>query len=265
MSDQVVKPAPAKGQRWCIRGGPIMTIDHINDFGEFPVAFVNGGAWELDMRGCTLVDHGTSTATARPMEAVQDGGEARPVSCLRCGGRRPAHWRGFCDACMTNAGGGEIAALWAKWTDGARDFPRFPRPSTATNGSEPALPLQHPTGCMCERCQKDRKPLWREVSTDGRTWIPYERLTDPDPFEAYRHRRVDGVVAMEVAPASRAVGVYLGSDIGRDVDIGGSMAIADEMERTARAARELSEQFKGFHQPGTNPAQPVAYRTRSVP
>ena len=36
-------------------------------------------------------------------------------------------------------------------------------------------------------------PPLREVSSNGRDWVDYASLVDSDPFEAYPHRRVDGV------------------------------------------------------------------------
>lgn len=57
--------------------------------------------------------------------------------------------------------------------------------------------------CICAR---------REVSPDGKAWINYDRLTDGDSFEAYRFRRLDGVVvAMEEAPRVKIVGTYRGA------------------------------------------------------
>jgi len=52
-------------------------------------------------------------------------------------------------------------------------------------------------------------PIQREVSGDGRNWINYDRLTDADPFESYRHRRENGLVIVAAAQTSvRIVGTY---------------------------------------------------------
>ncbi len=44
---------------------------------------------------------------------------------------------------------------------------------------------------------RDHRSLWgtarREVSGNGRDWVDYASLVDADPFEAYAHRRIDGV------------------------------------------------------------------------
>lgn len=54
----------------------------------------------------------------------------------------------------------------------------------------------------------------REVSTNGRDWTDYDRLTDADPFEAYAWRRIDGVGAVcqrefdAVAARGKVVGYY---------------------------------------------------------
>lgn len=43
-------------------------------------------------------------------------------------------------------------------------------------------------------------PVKREVSTNGRDWLDYNRLTDADPFSNYRHRRENGIVIAAVEP-----------------------------------------------------------------
>lgn len=44
---------------------------------------------------------------------------------------------------------------------------------------------------------KPAKRQRREVSPDGgRSWVDYDQMADPDAFEAYAHRRLDGVVVM---------------------------------------------------------------------
>lgn len=58
------------------------------------------------------------------------------------------------------------------------------------------------------------RPPRREVSHDGRTWVPYELLTDADPFESYRHRRDGSHVfsneGAQILTRSRIVGRYSG-------------------------------------------------------
>ena len=59
-----------------------------------------------------------------------------------------------------------------------------------------------------------KKPQKREVSHNGRTWIDYDRMEDPDAFDVYPHRRVDGVeVPMMATPAAmrvKVIGSYYG-------------------------------------------------------
>lgn len=64
--------------------------------------------------------------------------------------------------------------------------------------------------CVCQNpVLASPSPTLREVSPDGKAWINYDRLTDSDAFEAYRWRRLDGVVAAMVeAPGVRIVGTY---------------------------------------------------------
>jgi hypothetical protein len=57
--------------------------------------------------------------------------------------------------------------------------------------------LKHQIAAAAEKAEVPRiGPVaqHREVSEDGRHWLDYDRLTDPDAFDVYRHRRVDGVV-----------------------------------------------------------------------
>jgi len=49
----------------------------------------------------------------------------------------------------------------------------------------------------------DRAPL-REVSSNGREWVNYDRIDEVYPFETYARRRVDGVDAGYVEPAAVA-------------------------------------------------------------
>jgi hypothetical protein len=52
-------------------------------------------------------------------------------------------------------------------------------------------------------------PPRREVRTTGGTWINYDSMVDPDPFEAYPLRRLNGVVAAIAETSSvRIVGTY---------------------------------------------------------
>lgn len=98
--------------------------------------------------------------------------------------------------------------------------------------------------------QKPARFPKREVRTTGGTWISYDKMTDPDPFEAYPLRRVDGVVAaMVTEPTVRVVGTYTGhSDAGWEVDVAWRMRAEDEKRRANVAA------------PAPSPAPPLARR-----
>jgi hypothetical protein len=93
--------------------------------------------------------------------------------------------------------------------------------------------------CTCATCDPAQtgasrwrptaKAPRREVSTDGRTWINYETLADADPFESYRHRRENGVVAAIVeTPGVRIAGTYVGREAAFSGD---ERRVAEVMER----------------------------------
>jgi hypothetical protein len=87
------------------------------------------------------------------------------------------------------------------------------------------------------------KPPEREVSHNGRDWIPYERLTDSDAFDSYKHRRVDGVVAavaVEANVANRVIGRYHGErQVANETELSQRIAMddMDDRRRSRRPAR----------------------------
>lgn len=64
-------------------------------------------------------------------------------------------------------------------------------------------------------------PVKREVSTNGRDWLPYDTLTDADPFTSYRHRREGGVVALATADETTWCGLCGDAVASRDRDARG--------------------------------------------
>lgn len=73
-----------------------------------------------------------------------------------------------------------------------------PKPGTSTQGTASVGAKSEPTPTApAEEAKAPLPPLRREVSGDGKHWLPYEQLHDPDPFESYRFWRLvedDGLV-----------------------------------------------------------------------
>lgn len=184
-----------------------------------------------------------------------------PAGCLWCGGELKGAEPFECEACPT---GGYRERTMA-WQNGARDFPRAP----------PVTPAVRPEQCIhelakadCQICGSPSAPAVqrREVSHNGRDWIPYERLTDADPFDSYRHRRVDGVVSVGEYEPSRIYAASCGSHGCRELEeFEGSEYCAKhigEMTNAANAQRRPALQpLATFSLPGTNPPQSRLYAT----
>jgi hypothetical protein len=80
---------------------------------------------------------------------------------------------------------------------------------------------------------KPTKPQRREVSVDGRNWLDYERLHDPDAFEVYPWRKVDGQIdpLCLMVKKHTAVGFY-------GLASGGEIACAAPRSEYVRAKRK---------------------------
>jgi hypothetical protein len=84
-------------------------------------------------------------------------------------------------------------------------------PATTTGAPQQVTPATSEQAATVPRSRGALPaPSKREVSHNGRDWTDYDRLTDSDAWEAYRHRRLDGVVVAAVVEASRVriVGRY---------------------------------------------------------
>jgi hypothetical protein len=133
----------------------------------------------------------------RHMEETRDG-LANPVGCLSCGGTwNVPGWNWiWCEKCGDTYSEAALRLLAIDWRSGRRDFPRAP--STREKSSKPSA-------------VRTPRPSHREVSGDGRNWINYDHMADPDPFEKYPLRREDGVIIVAAAQTSvRIVGKYFG-------------------------------------------------------
>lgn len=94
----------------------------------------------------------------------------------------------------------------------------------------------------------------REVSRDGKQWVPYAAVEGVGyTFESYKHRRLDGVVAaMATEPAGiRIVGTYCGGGLVAEAILAAATAKLDE-ERRARNEHR--------YRPAPTPAPPLARR-----
>lgn len=159
-----------------------------------------------------------------------------PVACLVCGGDLDGN-AFVCPPC-TQAGD-EWPGLITEWDNGARDFPRVPRPVEFAGPSEATHVAVAEMHRAAEIPAVGMKPQRREVSTNGRDWLDYSKLHDPDPFDSYKHRRVDGACLASVEP----VGYH-------------GYTFAEHLAQERMVAEEMA--FLQKHFPRKQPPQPQA-------